>query len=307
MHTDTDIHPLRQRAASTRRTAGFLAGVLATVAGGFVLAATSVGALGDPAESTFVPITPCRLFDTRPEPDNVGPRATPIGPADSHVQQVTGANGFCNIPTGATAVALNAIALGATENSFVTFWPSDVARPLASSLNTRPGQGAEPNKVDVKLSADGKVSMYNQNGSVNLVADVVGYYTAAPQVIHTGSSTNSMFATNIGTAPTSITSVTVVAPTAGVMIADYAAVVDQTDAGQFVRCQANRLVGLGSTGYQQVESPGANGSISTLSGPFLIDVDAGESVTVHLVCVSSDSDATVRNGHLTVSFASTAG
>ena len=39
------------------------------------------------------------------------------------------------------------------------------------------GGGPTPNKVDVKLSPDGKIEVYNFNGSVNVILDVVGYYT----------------------------------------------------------------------------------------------------------------------------------
>ena len=52
------------------------------------------------SRAIYVPITPCRLFDTRPAPQNVGPRATPIGQGETFTLQVRGANGNCNIPAG---------------------------------------------------------------------------------------------------------------------------------------------------------------------------------------------------------------
>jgi hypothetical protein len=39
------------------------------------------------------------------------------------------------------------------------------------------GQAPTPNKVDVKLSPDGKVKIFNFSGSVDVLADVIGYYT----------------------------------------------------------------------------------------------------------------------------------
>jgi hypothetical protein len=90
---------------------------------------------------------------------------------------VRGTNGDCDIPVDATAVAMNVTAVGGTAGSFLTIWPSDVApRPLASNLNWVPGSPPTPNKVDVKLSADGKVNLFNFAGSVSVLADVVGYY-----------------------------------------------------------------------------------------------------------------------------------
>ena len=39
-----------------------------------------------------------------------------------------------------------------------------------------PGSPPTPNKVDTKLSADGKINLFNLTGSVSVLADVVGYY-----------------------------------------------------------------------------------------------------------------------------------
>jgi hypothetical protein len=129
-------------------------------------------------KAVFVPISPCRLFDMRPAPDQVGPRATPLAQGETYTQAVRGVNGSCNIPADATAVAMNVTAVGGTAGSFLTIWPSDVSpRPLASNLNWVPGSPPTPNKVDVKLSvADGKINLYNPTGTVSILADVVGYY-----------------------------------------------------------------------------------------------------------------------------------
>src|SRR6476660_927594 len=48
--------------------------------------------------------------------------------------------------------------------------------PLASNVLWVPGSPPTPNKVDVKLSADGNINLFNLNGSVSVLADVVGYY-----------------------------------------------------------------------------------------------------------------------------------
>ena len=123
----------------------------------------------------FVPINPCRLLDTRPA-TLVGPRNKPLGPAEIFTQQVTASNGNCTIPSDATAVAMNVTVVDGTAGSFLTIWPSDAGKPLASSLNWQPGQAATPNKVDVRLSPEGRINFFNNAGTVNLIADVVGYY-----------------------------------------------------------------------------------------------------------------------------------
>src|SRR5206468_3625345 len=53
------------------------------------------------------------------------------------VLQVTGA-GSDPVPADASAVALNVTGTGAEQAGFVTVWPCDAPRPLASNLNLAP-------------------------------------------------------------------------------------------------------------------------------------------------------------------------
>jgi hypothetical protein len=152
------------------------AAVAVALGAGFVLPNASAAVTGG-ERAVFVPIVPCRLFDTRPAPDNVGPRTTALGAGEAYTQQVTGANGNCTIPADATAISMNVTAVGGTAGSFLTIYPSDAAtRPQASNLNWTAGSPAVPNKVDVKLSAGGAINLFNLAGSVNVLADAVGYY-----------------------------------------------------------------------------------------------------------------------------------
>ena len=151
-----------------------VAAVAVTVAGGVVIpSASAIVSTGE--RNAFIPITPCRLFDTRPA-THVGPRSTPLGNGETYTQPVTGTNGNCTIPTDATAVAMNVTTVNGTIASYLTVWPADAGKPLASNLNWVAGAPPIPNKVDVKLSADGKIGLFNLTGTVDVLADVVGYY-----------------------------------------------------------------------------------------------------------------------------------
>lgn len=100
-----------------------------------------------------------------------------MGPAETYLQQVTGSNGHCEIPSDATAVSMNVTTVDGTAASFLTVFPANAPDlPEASNLNWTPGAPPTPNKVDVKLSDSGAVKVYNNAGSVNVLADVVGYY-----------------------------------------------------------------------------------------------------------------------------------
>jgi YVTN family beta-propeller protein len=137
---------------------------------------TTSASVGSGERDVFVPITPCRVMDTRPAPDNVGTRSTPLGPNDTYTVSVRGTNGACTIPNDASALVMNVAVIAPTAASFLTVFPSDQTRPLAANANWTAGQPPLSNSVTVDVSADGHVSFYNLAGNVHLAADIVGYY-----------------------------------------------------------------------------------------------------------------------------------
>ncbi len=125
-----------------------------------------------PLGSRFHGLTPFRYFDTR---DGTGGVATaPLGPSGVLKFTVTGKGG---VPVGATGVVMNVTVTGPTDASFLTVYPDDVTRPLASNLNYIPGLTV-PNLVVMRVPASGIVDLYNRFGAVHVLADVVGYYDA---------------------------------------------------------------------------------------------------------------------------------
>lgn len=116
--------------------------------------------------TTYQPLTPSRVLDTR--------NGSPIGPGATIDLNVTGVGG---VPAaGVRAVGLNVTATGATgPGSFLTVYPTGSSRPLASNLNFTPGPSI-PNLVIAQVGPGGRVSIYNNAGSVHVVADVQGYY-----------------------------------------------------------------------------------------------------------------------------------
>jgi hypothetical protein len=122
--------------------------------------------------SVYTGQTPARILDTRV---GLGSPAAVLPAGHSIDLQVTGKGG---VPaSGAVAVALNVTAVGATASTFVTAYPSGVARPTASNLNLAAGQTMAV-LVIAKLGAGGKVTLYNNSGTINLVGDVTGWFAA---------------------------------------------------------------------------------------------------------------------------------
>ncbi|MFI8362984.1 peptidoglycan recognition protein [Streptomyces sp. NPDC085612] len=142
--------------------------VRATTTNGKVSTALAVTVAADVKGAKFVPLAPKRLMDTR---TGLGVPAGAVGAGKVVTLPVAAATG--GTPT---AVVLNVTATNPTEASFVSVYPSGTTRPSASNLNFTPGRTI-PNLVVVPV-LDGKVSFYNNQGSVDLIADITGYFTS---------------------------------------------------------------------------------------------------------------------------------
>ena len=141
--------------------------------GGFVTASASSG-----SPTTFVPLSPCRLVDTRA--DVQGTAA--LGGNQTMIVAAHGANGACVVPAEAEALTMNVTAVQGSALSYLTVYPGDQGQPLASSLNWDAGTYALANQVTVPLSSDGHFKVYNNAGTVHVVIDVVGYYVTSSGV-----------------------------------------------------------------------------------------------------------------------------
>jgi hypothetical protein len=117
----------------------------------------------------YHPLQPMRLLDTR---NSIGGFARPIGPSGTLTIPIAGRGGVS--PT-ATAVVLNVTATDTTNPSYLSLYPSDVARPLVSDLNFVAGDTV-PNLVTVKLSGTGEIDLFNALGTADVVVDVEGWY-----------------------------------------------------------------------------------------------------------------------------------
>ncbi|WP_345626898.1 right-handed parallel beta-helix repeat-containing protein [Rugosimonospora acidiphila] len=123
----------------------------------------------------YTPLTPHRLLDTR---DGAGGNAGPVGAGATRALQITGAGDGSLPDAGIDAVVLNLTTTDVTESTFVTAYPEGSPRPLTSNIDVDPRQ-TRANAVTVPVGADGKIDLYNNSGSVDLIADVVGYYSTS--------------------------------------------------------------------------------------------------------------------------------
>jgi hypothetical protein len=121
---------------------------------------------GDPgaSPSQFVPVTPCRLIDTRPA----------AIPAQS--VRNFGVAGNCGIPPEATAYSLNVTAIPRGPLGYLTVFPTGQVQPMVSTLNSLDGR-IKANAAIVPAGSDGRVSVYVTD-SADVVLDVNGYFIA---------------------------------------------------------------------------------------------------------------------------------
>jgi len=292
------------------RWAAIGAAVAVTVgAGGIMSASASI----DSGERTvFVPITPCRLTDTRVAPETRGPRATPLKADETYTVQVVGTNGDCTIPADAVGVSLNVTAEAPTDASYLTVFPADAPKPLASNLNWITNQPPVPNAVTSDLSADGKVSFYNHSGTVNVIADIVGYYAdhnhddryytkgqvdeklslqggqadalalSARSIVAFVGGTQNILADADGTI---VRSISLNAPIPGTVVVNYASSIYEDVQGFLVRCSLTQGSTLDPAYDQVFESSGAMGGMyGSLAASRGFDVPTGGTFTANLVC-----------------------
>jgi hypothetical protein len=278
---------------------------VAVCAGAGGLVGTGFAAGGSPAG--YVPITPCRLMDTRTGSDNVGPRATPLGPNETYSAAVHGTNGNCTIPAGAVGVVMNVAITNPTASSFLTVFPADAPQPLTANMNWVANQPPTGNAVTATLAADGRVSFYNLKGAVDVVADVMGYFEPGAAVNATdlddryftegevlglleartsfavSASGNQSVSVGFPTA-TIVRSVTVPAPAHGTVVATYTANVFEDVANDFIRCSLTQGTALDTTHEQIWESAGATGSRAAIAGTRAFAHFAGVPLVINLVC-----------------------
>ena len=146
------------------------------------------------ALASYVAVTPFRILDTR-APTCVQCGAGGLTANQTRTLQITGVThlngGADQVPATATAVVMNVTAVSSSTGGLLTIYPTGTALPRASNLNF--GEGTvTPNLVTVTLgqtsaaSPNWDVNIFNPIGSLNVVADVEGYFAPNPSGDPTG-------------------------------------------------------------------------------------------------------------------------
>lgn len=128
-----------------------------------------------PAGMRFVPITPCRVSDTRvvQYTGTFGPPSLAAGSQrDIPIPQ-----GICGLPSSATAYSLNVTVVPKGPLSYLTLWPTGSARPLVSTLNSFDGR-VKANAAIVPAGTNGAISVFVTDAT-DVILDINGYFVPA--------------------------------------------------------------------------------------------------------------------------------
>ncbi|MEV0480820.1 PKD domain-containing protein [Streptomyces sp. NPDC050508] len=116
----------------------------------------------------FVGTTPTRFLDTR---DGLGAPDSALGAGGTLTVKVAGVDG---VPAGASAVLVNLTGVAPTASTHLTAY-GDGSLPNVSNDNLTAGQ-TRPILAVVPVGADGSIRIHNALGSVDVVADLEGYF-----------------------------------------------------------------------------------------------------------------------------------
>ncbi len=130
-------------------------------------------ATGTPSALRFIPITPCRVADTRTAN---GPFGGPVLAAGATRQFVVPSSS-CGVPTSAQAYSMNVTVVPAEPLDALTVWPSGQPEPNVSTLNS----------LDGRIKANAAIIPAGTSGGVNVavtdrthvILDINGYFVPA--------------------------------------------------------------------------------------------------------------------------------
>jgi hypothetical protein len=123
----------------------------------------------------FVPLTPCRLVDTRAAAGMPSAFGAPSmnGGATRSFSILSSA---CGIPATAAAYSLNVTVVPKAGLGYLSIWPAGQSQPVASTLNSPNGQIAA-NAAIVPAGANGAISVFVSD-STDVIIDIDGYFKA---------------------------------------------------------------------------------------------------------------------------------
>jgi hypothetical protein len=125
-----------------------------------------------PGALQFVPVTPCRIVDTRNATGAFG--GPELAAATTSTFDVPRSD--CGIPLAAVAYSLNVTVVPAQSLGYLTIWPTGEPQPTVSTLNS--DGRVKANATITPAGIDGGVSVYASDAT-QFILDIEGYFVPA--------------------------------------------------------------------------------------------------------------------------------
>jgi len=129
-----------------------------------------------PTQVQFVPVTPCRVVDTRQADGSFG--GPPISGGTTRSFPLGQGANPCNIPSYAIAYSLNVTVAPPGHLGYLTIWPTGQGQPLVSTLNSPDGRTKANAAIVPAGTPSGAISVYVTD-TTNVILDIDGYFAAA--------------------------------------------------------------------------------------------------------------------------------
>lgn len=126
-----------------------------------------------PQPLRFMPVTPCRVADTR---NPAGPFGGPAIAGGSSRDFAVPASA-CGVPVTAQAYSLNVAVVPAGPLGYLTVWPGGQARPAVSTLNSVDGRTKSSGAI-IPAGSNGAISVFAAN-TTHVILDINGYFIPA--------------------------------------------------------------------------------------------------------------------------------
>ncbi len=140
---------------------------------GIVSPASVAITVSAPPAFLFVPVTPCRVADTR---NANGAFGGPVLAAGSS-RSFTIPSSACGIPSSATAYSLNVTVVPNGSLGYISMWPTGQAQPFVSTLNSLDGR-IKSDAAVVPAGTGGGVSVFATDAT-DVILDINGYFVPA--------------------------------------------------------------------------------------------------------------------------------
>ena len=118
----------------------------------------------------FVPVTPCRVLDTRNATGTFGGPSIGAGAT----RTVPMPQSACNIPATAVAYSLNITVVPPGPLTYLSVWPAGQPQPAVSTLNSFDGR-VVANAAIVPAGTSGGIDIYASNAT-DAIVDINGYF-----------------------------------------------------------------------------------------------------------------------------------